>query len=54
MGEWHSHPNGTNGFSATDYEEFAIKSDEMNTDGATKPILEVLVSPVGMSCAVTK
>ena len=52
VGEWHSHPNGPNEFSATDFEEFANKAKEMNADGATKPILEVLVAPVGMSCAV--
>lgn len=52
VGEWHSHPNGPNEFSATDFEEFANKIEEMNADGSTKPILEVLVSPVGMSCAV--
>lgn len=52
VGEWHSHPNGPSGFSATDFEEFANKAEEMKADGATKPILEVLVSPIGMSCAV--
>ena len=52
VGEWHSHPNGPNEFSATDFEEFANKAEEMNADGATKPILEVLVAPAGMSCAV--
>ena len=52
VGEWHSHPKGPDGFSATDFEEFANKVEEMNADGATKPILEVLFSPVGMSCAV--
>lgn len=52
VGEWHSHPNGPSGFSATDFEEFANKTEEMKAYGATKPILEVLVSPVGMSCAV--
>lgn len=52
VGEWHSHPYGPNEFSATDFEEFASKVEEMKADGATKPILEVLVAPVGMSCAV--
>ena len=52
VGEWHSHPNGPNDFSATDYEEFVNKAEEMIANGATKPILEVLVSPAGMSCAV--
>ena len=52
VGEWHSHPNGPCEFSATDFEEFANKAEEMKADGATKPILEVLVSPVGMRCAV--
>lgn len=52
VGEWHSHPNGPNGFSATDFEEFANKAEEMKADGATKPILEVLVAPAGMTCAV--
>ena len=52
VGEWHSHPNGPNDFSATDYEEFANKAEEMKVEGATKPILEVLVSPMGMSCVV--
>lgn len=52
VGEWHSHPNGPNGFSATDIEEFAHKTEEMKADGTTKPILEILVSPTGLSCAV--
>lgn len=52
VGEWHSHPNGPNGFSVTDLEEFANKVEEMKTDGATKPILEVLMAPAGMSYAV--
>ena len=52
VGEWHSHPNGPNEFSITDYEEFANKAEEMIANGATKPILEALVSPVGVSCAV--
>lgn len=52
VGEWHSHPNGPNEFSTTDYEEFANKAEEMIANGATKPILEALVSPVGVSCAV--
>lgn len=52
VGEWHSHPNGPNEFSATDFKEFANKAGEMVTEGTTKPILEVLVTPVGMSCAV--
>lgn len=52
VGEWHSHPNGPNEFSATDFEEFANKAEEMKADGATKPILEVLVSPAGVNCAV--
>ena len=52
VGEWHSHPNGPNDFSATDYEEFANKAEEMKAEGTTKPILEVLVSPMGMSCVV--
>ena len=52
VGEWHSHPNGPCGFSATDFEEFANKAEEMKADGAAKPILEVLVSPVGLTCAV--
>ena len=52
VGEWHSHPNGPCGFGATDFEEFANKAEEMKADGAAKPILEVLVSPVGLTCAV--
>lgn len=52
VGEWHSHPNGPDDFSTTDFEEFANKAEEMVADGATKPILEVLVSPAGVSCAV--
>ena len=52
VGEWHSHPNGPNEFSATDYEEFDMKAEEMMAKGATKPILEVLVTPVGMTSAV--
>jgi len=52
VGEWHSHPNGPCGFSATDFEEFANKAEDMKADGAAKPILEVLVSPVGLTCAV--
>jgi len=52
VGEWHSHPNGPDDFSTTDFEEFANKAEEMIADGATKPILEVLVSPSGVSCAV--
>ena len=52
VGEWHSHPNGPNDFSATDYEEFANKTEEMIANGTTKPILEILVAPAGMSCAV--
>lgn len=52
VGEWHSHPNGPNDFSATDYEEFGKKAEEMMAKSATKPILEVLVSPMGMSCVV--
>ena len=52
VGEWHSHPNGPNGFSAADFEEFAVKAEEMEADGAIKPILEMLVTPVGMSFAV--
>ena len=52
VGEWHSHPNGPNWFSVVDFEEFAIKAEEMRAEGATKPILEVLVTPVGMKCAV--
>lgn len=52
VGEWHSHPNGPNKFSATDFEEFANKAEEMKADGATKPILEMLVSPAGMTFAV--
>lgn len=52
VGEWHSHPNGPNEFSATDYEEFANKVEEMIADDTTKPILEMLVAPAGMSCAV--
>jgi hypothetical protein len=52
VGEWHSHPNGPSGFSATDFEEFANKAEEMKADGAAKPILEVLVSPAGVNCAV--
>lgn len=52
VGEWHSHPNGPDDFSTTDFEEFANKAEEMIADGATKPILEVLVSPAGVSCAV--
>ena len=52
VGEWHSHPNGPNEFSATDYEEFNKKAEEMVAEGTRKPILEMLVSPVGMGCAV--
>ena len=52
VGEWHSHPNGPDDFSTTDFKEFANKAEEMRVEGGTKPILEVLVSPVGMSCAV--
>ena len=52
VGEWHSHPNGPDDFSTTDFEEFANKAEEMIADGATKPILEVLVSPAGVSCAM--
>lgn len=52
VGEWHSHPNGPNEFSATDYEEFDKKAEEMMAEGATKPILEVLVTPVGVTSAV--
>lgn len=52
VGEWHSHPNGPSEFSATDLEEFANKAEEMIADSATKPILEVLVSPIGLTCAV--
>ena len=52
VGEWHSHPNGPNEFSATDYEEFANKVEEMIADDTIKPILEILVAPAGMSCAV--
>ena len=52
VGEWHSHPNGPDEFSVVDFNEFANKTEEMRADGATKPILEVLVSPVGMKCAV--
>ena len=52
LGEWHSHPNGPNWFSVVDFEEFANKVEEMRAEGATKPILEVLVSPVGLRCAV--
>lgn len=52
VGEWHSHPNGPNEFSVTDVNEFANKAEEMKSNGVTKPILEVLVTPNGMSCAV--
>ena len=52
VGEWHSHPNGPNEFSTTDYEEFANKAEEMIKDGVTKPFLEVLVSPTDVSCSV--
>lgn len=52
VGEWHSHPNGPNEFSVVDYNEFANKAEEMKADGTTKPILEVLVTPVCMRCAV--
>ena len=52
VGEWHSHPNGPNWFSVVDFEEFANKAEEMRTEVATRPILEVLVSPVGLRCAV--
>ena len=52
VGEWHSHPNGPNEFSVVDYNEFANKAEEMKADGTTKPILDVLVTPVGMRCAV--
>ena len=45
------HPNKPNGFCAAVLEEFSNKVDEI-ADGATKPIQEVLVDPVGMSCAV--
>ena len=52
VGEWHSHPNGPNEFSVVDYNEFANKAEEMKADGTTKPLLEVLVTPVCMRCAV--
>lgn len=52
VGEWHSHPNGPNEFSVTDFEEFANKAKEMKADGATKPLLEVLMAPAGMTCEV--
>ena len=52
VGEWHSHPNGPNEFSATDYEEFDKKAEEMMAKGVTKPILEMLVTPVGATSAV--
>lgn len=52
VGEWHSHPNGPSEFSATDLEEFANKAEEMKADCTTRPILELLVSPIGISCAV--
>ena len=52
VGEWHSHPNGPNEFSVIDINEFANKAEEMKADGTTKPILEVLVTPVGMKCSV--
>lgn len=52
VGEWHSHPNGPDEFSVVDYEEFSNKAEEMIADGITKTILEVLVSPAGVSCAV--
>lgn len=41
-----------NDFSETDYEEFDKKAEEMMAKGMTKPILEVLVSPMNMSCVV--
>ena len=40
------------GILIVDFEEFANKVEEMRAEGATKPILEVLVSPVGLRCAV--
>lgn len=52
VGEWHSHPNGPNAFSPTDIEEFANKATEMEANGSSKPILEVLVTSEGMSCVV--
>lgn len=52
VGEWHSHPNGPNVFSETDVLEFEAKVSEMNANGGTKPILEVLVTPFGMSYTV--
>jgi NAD(P)-dependent dehydrogenase (short-subunit alcohol dehydrogenase family) len=33
-------------------EEFANKVEEMIVDDTIKPILEILVAPAGMSCAV--
>lgn len=55
LGMWESGIHirtGPNEFSATDYEEFANKVEEMIADDTTKPILEMLVAPAGMSCAV--
>ena len=52
VGEWHSHPNGPNAFSVIDVNEFAKRTEEMKADGTIKPILEMLVTPTGMSCAV--
>lgn len=52
VGEWHSHPNGPSEFSATDLEEFANKAEEMKVYCTTRPILELLASPIGISCAV--
>lgn len=52
IGEWHSHPNGPNEFSVTDSNEFVNKLEEMKSNEVTKPILELLITPEGMSCTV--
>jgi proteasome lid subunit RPN8/RPN11 len=52
IGEWHSHPNGPNDFSATDIHEFKKKVSEMETNDGSRPILEVLVAPNGIKYRV--
>ena len=52
VGEWHSHPNGPESFSVVDYREFEKKAQEMAAFGITKPILEVLVTPVDIKYAI--
>ncbi|WP_018463954.1 ThiF family adenylyltransferase [Segatella paludivivens] len=52
VGEWHSHPNGPDTFSITDHKEFSKKVLEMKTNNNSKPILEVLLAPNSLQCAV--